>query len=542
MTIVYPGTTDTPAFDTFVVTTLPEDTPLSQAGPGGTRNLVESVEDQGDAIERLQTGAAYRDHDHSGDTGHIRKGGKLKQVNTHEEVDTDQGDTALHHTLGKGPYQAARGNHSHDYNNELELLNTPFKIVTSTTRPGNPTPGMMIYETDTKVFRQWELFDNNVVVTGVDALYNFDTPSAVGIGGGGWNISFSTGDFTHGQMITQDGELRWADASSWWVTSWARRNGSNAHTLTDDQVFTWKTGSRVIEPGFPGFHTASNDFYFRTSDDESSYIKLRVGDDWVGLYYTTTGRDGELPLGERHSLNTDIPGTVWRAEMVGRTFNIYRAGALLLTITDTAGVTNKGDDFKGYMIGMTAGDRPVGQTTPSSLDWFRVQDLVYYASTNRWTLLPLGKSPTVRLRQSKAQKLRSTGTIMEWAEELEDNFGFFNKTTSATDIIIREPGMYRVEAALQWDPQFAPDIAHVVVLINGVETTVRDSKFIRGSGFTPGFSQTLSLSAPIRLADGDVVTLKAYYTASSNLIDKIFSFFDINSRVNSRLDLTYTGV
>ncbi|QZE10458.1 hypothetical protein SEA_SCOOBYDOOBYDOO_112 [Mycobacterium phage ScoobyDoobyDoo] len=539
MSIVYPGTPETPAFDVFVVTTLPEDTPLSQAGPGGTRNLVESVEDQGDAIEALQHGAAYVDHDHSGDTGHIRKGGKLKQENTHEDCDVDSSTSAIHHTLGPGALQAAPGDHTHDYNS---LPNIPFKICTSTTRPGMPQTGMIIYETDTKAFRQWALFQNNVAVDGLNVLYEFDTPSTLTIGGGGWTVSNNQSNATDkGRMATPDGKLVWIDEGSWTVVSWARRTGDNATTETDDQVFTWKTTTPVIESELPLTDGATNDYYFRVSSDEQSYIRLRTGYNYVKVFYTTDGRLQEKHLGTLDNINVAIAETEWRAEMVDREMRIYRAGQLLGTIKDTQNVTSKGADFRGYMIGMQAGQRGFGQTTPGAIDWFRVQDLRYYTSTNRWTLLPLGATPSVRLRQSKIQKILYTGTIIEFAEELEDNFGYFNKNASPTNVTVKEPGLYRIEASLQWDPQFAPDIAHIVVLINGLETTVRDSKFIKGNAATPGLSQTLSLSAPIRLAANDVVSIKAFYTAGPSLLDKIFSYFDSSSNVNSRLDLTYAG-
>ncbi|ASZ74690.1 hypothetical protein KHO57_gp214 [Mycobacterium phage Phabba] len=538
MSILYPGTPEAPAFDTFHVPTLPEDTPLSQAGPGNDRNLTESIDDLGDAVEQLERGASYRDHDHSGDGTHIRKGSKLKAVNTHEDVLVDA-PGAIHRTVGPGAQQAAAGNHTHDYNGD-SILNVPFKICTSTTRPGSPVEGMVIYERDTKAFRQWALFANNVVVDGLNVLYEFDTASTLTVGGGGWTVGYSLND-TKGKMVTPAGSLVWIDAGNERNRAWARRTGSDPVTQTDDQVFTWKTGNTTIEETLLFTESASNDWYFRVSADEQSYLRLIVGNDWVALNWTTTGRAGEKELGRLGNINTDVPNTEWRAQMAGRDFQIFRAGELLGTIKDTNGVTAKGANFRGYMIGMEAGVRGFGQTTPGEILWWRVQDLRYYASTNRWTLLPLGATPVTRLRQSKTQKLYSTGTILEFAEELEDNFGYFDKNVNQSNITIKEPGMYRVEAALQWDPQFAPDQAHVVVLVNGVETTVRDSKFIRGSGFTPGFSQTLSLAAPIRLAANDVVSIKAFYTAGGSWLDKIFSFWDQNSKVNSRLDLTYTG-
>lgn len=540
MSILYPGTPTTPAFDTFNVPTLPEETPLSQAGPGNDRNFPELAEDLGDAVEVLQRGASYRDHDHSGDNGHIRKGTRLKQVNTHEEVDTDAAPGAIHHTIGPGGNQAAAGNHTHDYNGS-SILNVPYKICTSTTRPGQPVQGMIIYETDTKSFRQWDLYANNVVVEGLNVTYDFNTPSTLLIGGGGWTQQYSLGNTTNGVMATPAGLLRWIDNGNNTNVGWARRTGSNATTQTDDQVFTWKTGTNVVQSAGLLDEGATNDFYFRVSSDEQSYIRLRVGDNYLKVFYTTTGRANEKHLGTMDDVEATRTNTEWRAQMVDRTLSIYRAGEFMGAVKDNQLATNKGANFRGYMIGMQAGRQLFGQTTPGDIDWFRVQDLRYYTSTSRWTLLNLGTIPTVRLRQGKKQRLLNTGTILEWSTEVEDNFDFFNKNASQTDIIIKEAGRYRFNVALQWDTQFVPDIGHVVILVNGLETEYRSSKFLRGNSYYPGFSQTLDFTGVMRLAESDIVSVKCFYVPRNNLVDPIFSWFDLPSRVDSRFELTFEG-
>ena len=40
----------------------------------------------------------------------------------HTNADTDSSRTALHHTLGPGANQAAKGNHTHDGNDSPQLL------------------------------------------------------------------------------------------------------------------------------------------------------------------------------------------------------------------------------------------------------------------------------------------------------------------------------------------------------------------------------------------------------------------------------------
>lgn len=151
----------------------PDQTPLSSAGTG-TRNHVEHHRDLGDAVEALQENSATTIHDHSGTADeHGNVTPKLAQVNTHQDADTDQAGTSIHHTLGGGEFQAAPGNHTHDFSGP-GILNKPFQIATSTTRPVNPVHGMQIFETDThkvRIFtdvptgstRRWVLMPGGVV-------------------------------------------------------------------------------------------------------------------------------------------------------------------------------------------------------------------------------------------------------------------------------------------------------------------------------------------------------------------------------------------
>lgn len=143
----YPGSNDS-----FTEPTSPETTPLSSAG-SGNKSHYEHHRDLGDAIEAIQANAALKTHDHSG-TG-ARPTPKLIQDNTHESPDTDSSPTALHHTLGTGPNQAARGNHTH---NAADIAGMGWIICTSTTRPGSPVVGMTIYESDTNRVRVWATF------------------------------------------------------------------------------------------------------------------------------------------------------------------------------------------------------------------------------------------------------------------------------------------------------------------------------------------------------------------------------------------------
>lgn len=155
MGISYPGTPPGSATDTFTVPTNTADTPLSQAGGSfGSRNHPQLHADEGAAIVALEQWSALRTHDHSGDSTSVAHGPRLTQNHTHDSPDTDLSATSLHHTLGTGSYQAAPGNHVHDYNGST-ILNKPMVVCTSTTRPASPFVGLMIFESDTNFLRIW---------------------------------------------------------------------------------------------------------------------------------------------------------------------------------------------------------------------------------------------------------------------------------------------------------------------------------------------------------------------------------------------------
>lgn len=156
----------------------------------------------------------------------------------------------------------------------------------------------------------------------------------------------------------------------------------------------------------------------------------------------------------------------------------------------------------------------------------------------RWVLTTMASVPICRVRQNSPQSLTSGGTQITWGEVLEDTFGNFT-TATPTQINISEPGLYHVEAAVQWNPQIVPDVAIAVLLINGQETTIREQRYIRGGlNIVPGFSQTVALSGKLRMNAGDKLALRASYQASG-FINTILTFFDPTSRVTSRLDLAY---
>jgi hypothetical protein len=533
MAIQYPS-----GFDTFTEPTLPESTSLSSAGTG-SRNHIEHHRDLGDAVEALERGAQYRDHDHSGDATDIHKGEKLKQANTHEQVDTDTAG-GIHRTVGTGHEQAARGDHIHDYS---QLTGVPYFRCTSTSRPANPTPGLMIWESDTNRMRVWSSFPGNAIAPGLYSVDYFNRVNANNLDPTLWEQVYLT-DTTHGKLTTADGgSASWADGGTALNRCLARRiNPVDMVTTTDDQVLTWTTGNSVIEWELPWFESqANNDGYLRMSADRNSYIRIKVAYNNVYVYYTISGWNNEQQLGVLANVETDITDCEWRAQVVGRDITVFRNGEPMGTITDTRSLSSMGPGNRGWGIGMVAGNRIIaGQVTPANVDWVSISDYIYHTSVNRWTLLPMASLPVTRLRQSLAQKFIATGTTVQWSDEVEDTFDFFD-LRAPTDIRITEPGLYHIDAAIQWHPQVVPDVAVIVLVLNGQETDLRTQAALRGNSLQPGFSQTVALSGKIRLSQNDVLQLKTSYTVSNSLLNLIFSFFDINNKINSRIELTYQG-
>lgn len=153
MGIVYPG-----GIDSFSTPSASESTPTSEAGDS-SRNHTELHHDINLAVVALETNTAQINHVHSGAAG---QGPKLTQANTHQSVDTDAAPASIHHTLdgttGTSANKAAPANHVHDYNDGTRLLNRPYFLCTSLTRPTSPVLGTMIYESDTNRVRVWAQF------------------------------------------------------------------------------------------------------------------------------------------------------------------------------------------------------------------------------------------------------------------------------------------------------------------------------------------------------------------------------------------------
>lgn len=546
MAINYPSGTDT-----FPVPTLPEATSLSSAGTG-TRDHTEHHQDLGLAVVALESNAAKKTHDHSGDGTDPSKGVKLLQANTHQTADTDTDPTGIHHTLGISANQAAAGNHAHDYTS-ASIFNKPLVICTSTTRPPSPLIGELIFETDTNAMRVWTNQTGALANVGIFGEDDFERTSSTDLGSALWSQTYTLGT-GHGTLATPDGH-----AAGWIVggtvdnRSIARRiKPADAITQTDDQQITITTGNTAFDRAADPYKASADfglDIYLRMSVDGLSYIRVAINSlmapevfklPGIRVYATAGGPADEILLG---SISTDravFAAQIWKATVVGRIVSLYNNNGLLGTVVDSDHLSNTGTSYRGWGIGMNVWGYGSGQYAPSTIVDATVQDVVFYTDTHKWAMLSAAAYPVVRLAQNAAQNILSGsgGGILEWQRELEDNFNFFNPAGSTTDIQIKESGLYSIEFSAPWPFVSTPDqwgTAVVGLEVNGLATEYQSLNNVptRGSISAPF---NTNLKAIIRLAEGDVVRVRAKHDADLS----IFLFYkDGPNPINSRFDLVY---
>jgi hypothetical protein len=564
------------SFDVFNEPSLPEETPLSSAG-SATRNHTEHHRDLGDAIEALEQLTSLALHDHSGDGTDITRGIKLLQSNTHEGADTDTAPDSIHHSIGLGPLQAAAGNHAHDYDGP-SIFNKPYIRCTSTTRPLNPLPGQMIWETDTNCVRAWAAFPNNVYVAMpppayLNYTYTFNTNNnANSLDPAIFSQTYPVGATpTNGAMgAPSAGNCQW---NTTLATSGNRVDcrciaravaTGNAHTLTDDQVITINTGALnmtgynnipvytgpghcVVTPDF----TPTNDVYLRMSDDGQSYVRFMISFFGIAFFYTTTGPTGETLLGATLASWTHTPRMQWQIKVSGNTYTansiriksdgtpIPNSWEQVMGIVDYNNVVNVGASYRGWAIGMAAGQSNVPallpQLRPNNLIQVTAQDLgATFAGTQGygqyqtqflWQLLGTGYTPTLHAeaRTSTQQVGVAERHVLWWTDVIEDFFWyqvlspkrFLKLEVSNTDIVVQEAGHYHLHASLCWDPANTwNDHAMIAVEVNGADIARRNWEFVRGFNYTPGFSQTNEMSINWYFAQGDVIRIIAQHNAS----------------------------
>ena len=170
--------------------------------------------------------------------------------------------------------------------------------------------------------------------------------------------------------------------------------------------------------------------------------------------------------------------------------------------------------FKGWGFGMQAGDGGAQQDLPNQISEVGIADATYFSTSPIWQLLPVGSMPKVALLTGRAQSINPTGSLVEWDEVVEDNFGFYRAEDPST-LVISEPGVYHLHASIIWGTNIRGDHAATVIMINGQATPHMHWEFVRGNNYVPGFSQTVDVSAFLRLDGGDRLAIAAAHNGAS---------------------------
>lgn len=528
MGILYPST----GIDAFSIPSNPQTTTLSSAG-SSTRDHPTSHADMGAAIVALESNAAPLAHDHSGTDPSgldLWVTNKLDQSATHQNADTDTYPTAIHHTIGLQPFQAAAGNHAHDYNGP-SIFNQPYIICTSTTRPLNPFPGLTIWETDTNCARVWSSFVDNTLVSGLDYEYLFNSNnSATSLDSDIFTQTYVIGNgTTQGSMgAPAPGNCEWHEGSNVTARCIAQAVVEGSDTFSSDQQeLQFVTGGHVQgqfgaggkgsgskESGPQG--TPSNDAYLRMSSDGQSYVRFAVGYGAVAISYTVSGYAGEAILGAVGA-TTNVANTTWLCKAIGNTYTLYSNGQPILSVVDYNNVVNTGADYRGWGIGMQACVGEGAQYNPNSVAQILVIDQPTYTTELTWQLLAWGAVPHLRASANFQQEIFVTTEVLlfidliflviEWDWSVEH---FMNPEVSQTDITIQEAGHYNVHAAVAWNPAYASfDHSLVGITVNGQDIGANNWQFTQGFNTSPGFSQTQDMYLSYKFAKGDVIRVVA---------------------------------
>jgi hypothetical protein len=506
--------------DQFNVPTEPEGTPLSSAGTA-TRNHTQLHDAVDVGLIAVQQNAAVKTHDHSGDGTDRKLGKKLAQVNTHETADTDVAGVSIHHTLGKGATQAAFGNHTHDYRTN-EVTNKPLVKCTSTSRPFTPELGDLIWEADTNRMRVWAQFPGEATANqGLYSVDDLERTSTANLGASLWAQTYiQNNDLTHGKLATPGGHsAAWIPAGSTAQRCIARRiNSADQHTVTGDQVIIFNTNESVVDwTNSNQDNPTTNDVYFRMSDDGQTYVRAALT--WYKgstgsllLAYTTTGPTGEQLLGQL-AAQSNTPNILWQMRMIGNKFECYMGVEYVGAIVDPVGHTLTG--YKGWGMGMQAGPGTFGgQDLPNEISQIGIADATYYTTSAVWQLLPVGDMPKVGVAAGYAQSINPTGSVIEWDVVQEDNFGFYSSSLK-TALTISEPGIYFVHASVAWGTNLLGDHAATVLMVNDTRTPHMHWEFVRGYNYVPGFSQTVDVTAYVRLNTGDRLGVAAAHNGTA---------------------------
>ena len=325
------------------------------------------------------------------------------------------------------------------------------------------------------------------------------------------------------------------------------QNIDSAGTTTDDQTVIFTTTSAI---DYQLFHDSpTNDVYLRMSADRQTYVRLELTAAHATFYSTTSGPGGEQVLGSVSAGTQSTTAIEWEVKASERTFTLYRGGVQILVFTDSNNVTQKGEGYRTWGIGMTATEGRRYQLVPANLASVHVQDAPRYSTTPIWQLLNVGAVPYVRAETHVSQEIAVGRPITAfWDMIWEDIFAFFGHGSigtltpvpQSTDIVITESGHYDCHASIHWDPGY-PKLDHGMVgfTVNGIDIGRKNWEFIRGNAYSPGFAQTNEIYMSWHFAAGDVLRVVAQHNAPTPA-RLFFDTSNLGKQVCS-IDIAFTG-
>ena len=462
MGISYPNN-----IDSFNEPSLPESTPLSEAGTG-TRNHVEHHHDLGSAIVALERNASWFDHDHSGvantsgSTLKTAHGNKLIQANTHESNDKDSSASALHHTLAPRNYaeygitdanipangwMAAAANHTHDFNGP-SILNQPMRICANFAEAAsikNPAYGTMVYLTDSNVVRVYTKIGRN----GMMPASSNGTPY--------WQIL----------PVANVPLFRAESREEQTLRPLYYNNSHFTHVLSD---FIW---------GISGIQR----FMAVTSNE------TRVNG-WTYIVRAASGGNYRLKydIGQTQPVSINIP---WNAD----------ATVVQSTLATT-----------------------IGTSTSNIIVTKEVSNAEWTVQTNTYKVIFLSAVPVSTLIGINLSLMGAIDSTLLGPYQISPDTSYYGQYSwetppqGGTAINIPEPGLYDVSATIHWSPnQSYHDQSMLAVFVNDVDVGKKTWEFVRGpfipswlgpnslTGAYPGFSQTSKLDFSWRFAAGDTL-------------------------------------
>lgn len=212
----------------------------------------------------------------------------------------------------------------------------------------------------------------------------FSLPTGTLPQGNGWAAAMLDGGL--GGYLHSGGTLAWTDSGSTPHTILYRRTDpADALTATDYQRIA--TQIAVVGESPFGGGTQFIELVGRMNTSMDSYVAAYFDRSVCGLFYSVAGASAQMTNGVNgfvvspaNFTTTNTSAGVGLELLCGtydglRQFSVIRDGALVMSATDTAGVTRAGLNYRGWGFAGHADNRSgLGQTTPPALQYMLAGD------------------------------------------------------------------------------------------------------------------------------------------------------------------------